>query len=292
MTKCNWLDSAPLVLGMMRLLDHSELQKPESLADWMASMIDQGLNVFDHADIYGKGECEKAFGQALARQPQLRTQIRLITKADIVPAQEAEGRWPVKHYRASGEHLVKRVERSLTSLNTDHIDLFLIHRPDPLMDLDSTAKALERLVADGKVGQVGVSNHLPEQWRLLQSALSIPLVANQVELSLGHTDALFDGTQDAWIRDGLKPMAWSPLGGGGLLNGERSTALNQAAEEAGLTPAGVALSWLARLPSKPVPLLGSFNSGRIRDALAGVDYAMPRELWFSLLAEVRGFDVP
>ncbi|MFC6673026.1 aldo/keto reductase [Marinobacterium aestuariivivens] len=291
MVEQNRVVDTPLVLGMMRLAEQKSLQQPGPLADWIERRLDQGLNWFDHADIYGDGRCETLFGAALAARPELKSRVRLIGKADIV---KAGGQAPkqVTHYDTSAEHLTAAVDGSLERLGVEQLDLFLVHRPDPLMDPEATARTLERLIQSGKVGQVGVSNFLPEQWRLLQQALGTRLCCNQLELSLRASGLLFNGTAEALQRDGLQLLAWSPLAGGRVEEEWLGERLAEMAAQAGCGTTGLALAWLRRLPGQPVPVMGSLNDARIADALAGCELELSRPDWFALLEAARGQRVP
>lgn len=277
----------PLILGMMRLHDHPELTKPAKLADWMAARLDEGLNVFDHADIYGAGKCERLFGDALKACPALANRVRIITKAGIVPADQDSSPWSVKHYRAEAEYLGGAIDKALSSLTVEQIDTFLIHRPDPLMQADDVARVLEAAVSAGKVRQIGVSNFLPEQWQWLASNTSLPLVCNQSQLSLFHNGPLFDGTLEAHLAAGIRWLAWSPLAGGNLAACIPGGLLDQAKEETGLDDTGLAIAWLRQIPGTPVPVIGSLNPDRIHSALRGTRSELPRPLWYRLLESVR-----
>ncbi|MDL0429898.1 aldo/keto reductase [Marinobacter sp. TBZ242] len=277
----------PLILGMMRLHDHPQLTRTARLADWIAERLDEGLNVFDHADIYGAGECEQLFGAALRASPALAGRVRVITKAGIVPADQDCSTWRVKHYRAEAGYLQNAIDKALDSLAVEQIDTFLIHRPDPLMQAEDVVRILEASVSAGKVRQIGVSNFLPEQWRWLARNTALPLACNQSQLSLAHTDPLFDGTLEAHLGDGIRWLAWSPLGGGGLTSHIPADLRNQASEETGLDDTALAIAWLHQIPGAPVPVLGSLNRHRIHSALQGVRSQLPRPLWYRLLESVR-----
>lgn len=281
----------PLILGLMRMPGYKELARPDSLADWIKRRLDEGLDLFDHADIYGNGECESRFGEALASQPGLAGKIRVITKADIVTAHADGSPWKVKHYNTEADYLRASVDSALKRLKVERIHCFLLHRPDPLMNPEATARVLEDLVAEGKIAHIGVSNFAPEQWRLLQQHCSLPLVCNQIELSLQHTGPLFDGTLEALQRDQQRLLAWSPLGGGRFSEAELDEVLDQSCRETGLTVTGLRVAWLRRLPGTPIPVIGSMRESRIAEALAGARYEMPRALWFRLLEASRGHRV-
>ncbi|WP_371824082.1 aldo/keto reductase family oxidoreductase [Hahella sp. HN01] len=283
------LQEAPLALGMMRLLDYPELCPAPALAEWIEARLDQGLKVFDHANIYGGGECERLFGLALQAAPELKEHVRLISKCDIVPPTEDGSSDFVKHYNTEAAYVMACVDDSLRRLQVDSIDCFLLHRPDPLMPVENTARVLEDLLMAGKIKSIGVSNFLPEHWRLLADHLNAPLLCNQIELSLLANQSLFDGTMDALRRDQVQTMAWSPLGGGGF---SRVPALGDAlaamSAQTGVSETGLALSWLKRIPGRPLPVLGSLREPRINDALAGVGHEMSRTDWYALLEAARG----
>ncbi|MGM0693235.1 MAG: aldo/keto reductase [Pseudomonadota bacterium] len=279
--------SPSLMLGMMRLHERPELQSPERLADWLEARLDQGLDWFDHADIYGSdGHNERLFGDALRRRSGLATRVRVVTKAGILMAPDV-----TKHYNSSPAWLARAIDRALARLGVEQLDLFLIHRPDPLMEAEATARVLDAAVQSGKVAALGVSNFLPEQWRRLQAALSHPLTHHQLQLSLTRTAPLFDGEFDALRRDGLSPLAWSPLDGGTLFQGAVGQALARLAAHHDVSPAGLALAWLRCLPGSPVPVIGTLDPARIMTLHDEARLSLPRQDWFALLEAARGHEV-
>ena len=279
--------SLPLMLGMMRLHERPELQTPERLADWLEARLDQGLDWFDHADLYGgEGHNERLFGEALRRRPGLSSRVRVVTKAGILMAPGA-----AKHYDSSPAWLAGAIDRALARLGVERLDLFLIHRPDPLMEAEATTRVLDDAVRAGKVAALGVSNFLPEQWRRLQAALSHPLTHHQLQLSLTRSAPLFDGQFDALRRDGLSPLAWSPLDGGALFEGSTGQALNHLADHHGVSPASIALAWLRRLPGSPVPVIGTLDPARITTLHDEARLSLTRQDWYTLLEAARGDEV-
>ncbi|MHA7924247.1 MAG: aldo/keto reductase [Marinobacter sp.] len=292
MSYSRFLEDTPLIPGMMRLLDHTDLCQPTRLADWIHRRLNEGLTVFDHADIYGDGECERVFGEALMASPELRQKVQVVSKAGIVPAHRDSSPWTTKHYRAEADYFSEAIDKSLSRLRVDQIHTLLIHRPDPLLDAESLANALEQAVSAGKIQHIGVSNFLPEQWRWLQKNTRLPLVCNQSELSLSHTGALFDGTHEAHLNDGLRWLAWSPLAGGTLPSSVPESLLKAAREETGLCETGLAIAWLRQIPGAPIPVLGSMRDTRIEAALEGTRTVLPRPLWFALLEAMRQTAVP
>lgn len=277
----------PFVLGMMRLHEAPEMHQANYLADWIEARIEQGLLWFDHADIYGNGACETLFGHALNTRPGLSKRLKVVTKASIANDNPAHGSGKVKHYNASPDYLSRAIDNALNRLGVERLDHFLIHRPDLLMNAEATGRALDDAIDAGKIGAAGISNHLPSQWRRLQNAMHHPLRANQIELSISHNAPLFDGSFDDLCVDGHSPMAWSPLAGGTLMQGNIGNVLNRVAREQNGTPNALALAWLRSLPSRPIPVVGSVKPERIADMLDGPE-TLSRETWYELLEAARG----
>lgn len=281
----------PFALGMMALHEAPALHASEVLADWIEARLDQGLCWFDHADIYGDRAGEQLFGQALRARPGLARRVRVVTKASIVvPAHDASP-FAVKHYDSSAAYVTRAIDDALARLGVEHLDHFLLHRPDPLMDAEATGRALDNAIAAGKLGAAGVSNFLPGTWRRLQAAMSHRLVAHQLQLSLDHPAPLFDGLYDAVVGDGQAPMAWSPLGGGRVLTGPARSLLLSQAEAFGVSPAGLALAWLRALPGRPLPVIGSLKPERIETLCQDAELDLPRPAWFALLESARDHEV-
>ena len=257
--------------------------------------FDAGYTLFDHADIYGRGECEKIFGRALREAPGMRQGIVLATKCGIRPPWDGR----THCYDSSSAHIVASVEQSLRSLGVDFVDLLMIHRPDFLGDPSGIAAAFAQLRADGKVREFGVSNFRPSQLAALQSQCGMRLIVNQVEVSLTALACLDDGTLDQCLAERITPMAWSPLAKGLLLDAAQNeqaqklqSLLAKLAAEKGATPAAIALAWLLRHPSRMMPIIGSVNPERIREATRADSIELTREEWYSLLTAARGTSLP
>lgn len=285
-----------LVFGAMRL-PNPEQPDPAKIASLIEHALSLGITTFDHADIYGGYAVEEAFGSGLQAWAGERSNLELVTKCDImlpVPARPAN---TVKHYDTSAQHVTASAERSLRNLRTDYLDVFLLHRPDPLLNADETAAALTSLVTSGKVRAIGVSNFAPHHVDLLRSRLDVPIVTNQVELSVTATGALWDGSLDHAQQHGYSPMIWSALGGGDLFasTGERPTriraTLEQVGSEVGLSVGATALAWVLRHPSSPVPVLGTMNRERLSDLAGAVGVPLERQEWFRILEAAQGVDV-
>ena len=286
------LELSRLVYGMWRLGD-AEDTSPEHVRAKIEACLDQGITTMDQADIYGGYMAEEILGNALT--PELRDRIEIVTKCDIVaPAGRYEST-KVKHYDTSRAHVVGSVEHSLRLMQTDRIDLLLIHRPDPLMDHEETGAALDEVVKSGKVRAVGVSNFRPWDWDLLQSGMSTPLVTNQIEMSLLNHAPFTNGDVAFHQRQKQPLMAWSPLGGGALFAPENAalrTRLDEIAEEQGVDDAAVAVAWLLAHPARILPVLGTNNLDRIGRIGDAAKVTMDRETWFDLYTHALGHEVP
>jgi predicted oxidoreductase len=286
-----------LALGLWRLIAW-ELSDAQ-LLDLIHACLDLGITTFDHADIYGDYGCEHLFGRALALEPALRDKMQLVTKCGVKLVSANRPAHTIKHYDTGREHIIASAETSLKLLRTDRLDLLLVHRPDPLLDPEEVAEAFAELRQAGKVLHFGVSNFTPSQFELLASRLALPLVTNQVEISVLHMDALHDGTLDQCLRLGIAPMAWSPLGGGRLFRGkdEQAIRVRRALSAVGEVLGGasldqVALAWLLGHPARVIPVLGTGKVERIRKAVHAEDLQLTRQQWFAIWSASKGEDVP
>lgn len=265
------------------------------LASFIEEHVDLGITTADHADIYGGYQCEAAFGEAMRLVPHLRQKMEIVTKCGI--ATTANPGHALGHYITDKSHIISQAEASLEKLATDYLDLLLIHRPDPLMDADEVAEAFTSLHQSGKVRHFGVSNFTPAQFSLLQSRLPFTLATNQVEISPVHQPAILDGTLDQCQQLRIHPMAWSCLGGGSLFNDEAFQPLRDelqtVANEIGAeTIEQVVYAWVMRLPSKPLPIIGSGKIERVRSAIHSLSLDMSRQQWFRIRKAALGYDVP
>lgn len=281
-----------LVYGMWRIGDDADTS-PEHVRAKIDACLDQGITSLDQADIYGGYMAEEILGNALT--PALRNRVEIVTKCDIVVSAGRHTGARVKHYDTSRRHIRQSVDASLRLMKTDHIDVLLIHRPDPLMDHVETGQALDELVNAGKVRAVGVSNFRPWDWELLQSAMETPLATNQIEVSLTHHDPLTNGDLAFHQRHGHAVMAWSPLGGGSLF-AEAPTPLRRKLEavgaEQGVDAAAVAVAWLLRHPANILPVLGTNTLSRIATISDAARVSLDRQGWYELYTLALGHEVP
>ncbi|MEB6377421.1 aldo/keto reductase family oxidoreductase [Leclercia adecarboxylata] len=281
------------VMGYWRLMDWN--MSAQQLVSFIEAHLDLGITTVDHADIYGGYQCEAAFGEAMKLSPALRERMEIVTKCGIATTAKAEH--ALGHYITDRDHIIRSAEQSLTNMATDYLDLLLIHRPDPLMDADEVAEAFLTLHQSGKVRHFGVSNFTPAQFTLLQSRLPFTLATNQVEISPVYQPLLLDGTLDQLQQLRIRPMAWSCLGGGRLFNDEAFQPLRdelaQVAQELNAeTIEQVVYAWILRLPSQPLPIIGSGKIERVRSALAAEQLNMTRQQWFRIRKAALGYDVP
>ncbi|ELZ8933752.1 aldo/keto reductase family oxidoreductase [Cronobacter dublinensis] len=282
-----------LVMGYWRLMEWNYAAR--DLVGFIEQHLELGITTVDHADIYGDYQCEAAFGEALRLAPHLREKMEIVTKCGIATTAKPEN--AIGHYITDRAHILHSAENSLRLLNTDVLDLLLIHRPDPLMDADEIAEAFLALHKSGKVRHFGVSNFTPAQFSLLQSRLPFTLATNQVEISPVHQPLLLDGTLDLLQQLRIRPMAWSCLGGGRLFSDERyaplRAELQQVAEETGAeTPEQVVYAWVMCLPSRPLPIIGSGKIARVKSAVGALSLELSRQQWFRIRKAALGYDVP
>ncbi len=281
-----------IVYGMWRLGD-DENTSPEHVRAKIDASLDQGITSFDQADIYGGYEAEEILGNALSGSA-LRNKMEIVTKCDIIAPVGRYADARVKYYDTSRAHIMASVDHSLRLMGIDHIDLLLIHRPDPLMDHHETGAALDEVIASGKVRSVGVSNFRPYDWELLQSAMKNQLVTNQIELSVLAHDSFVNGDVAFHQRIGTPLMAWSPLAGGALFSGNHPdvmSVLSNVASQNNVDETAVAIAWLLAHPSRILPVLGTNSLERIKGMSAALDVKMDRQTWYEIYTAALGREV-
>ncbi|WP_420012937.1 aldo/keto reductase [Tateyamaria sp.] len=286
------LEMSRIVYGMWRLGDDADTSVSHVQAK-IHACLDQGITSFDQADIYGGYIAEAILGEALKADTGLRSKMEIVTKCDIVAPVGRYADAPVKYYDTSRGHIEQSVKNSLRDMAIDHIDLLLIHRPDPFMDHHETGGALDDLVASGKVGAVGVSNFRPYDFELLQSAMKTPMVTNQIEMSLGVIEPFTNGDLAFHQRHGHHLMAWSPLGGGGLMSGNDRlhVVMDEIAASAGVDRAAVAVAFLLAHPAGILPVMGTNNLERIKRISDATRVTLDRPTWFRLYEASLGHEV-
>lgn len=293
-----------LAYGCWRIAPDESTARTAGRAAILAA-VEFGYTLFDHADIYCQGRSEEAFGRVLAEVAGLREQVVIATKCGVRPANTPQPGTPGR-YDLSAEHIERSCEGSLRRLGVETIDIYQLHRPDPLIDPDEVAGAFDRLHRGGKVRRFGVSNFAPSLVSALQKSLAQPLVVQQVEISLANLSTFDDGTLDQCLAERMIPLAWSPLGGGlladgahELLPGQRGyrvgpvvETLDQLAPAYHTTRTGLALAWLLKHPARIVPIIGSTEPARIKACAAAVEVEITREDWYRLYVAARGAPLP
>ena len=290
-------DFSELVQGYWRLGEWG--MTPQQRLTFLKQHLELGITTVDHADIYGNYQCETLFGEALALEPSLREQMQIVTKCDINLCGDRTPQRKINHYDTSSAHIYQSVNNSLERLGVSEIDVLLIHRPDALMEADEVAEAFSELHKVGKVKHFGVSNFSPRQFELLQSRLGKPLVTNQVEINPLNFEVAHDGTLDQLQMNRTRPMAWSCLGGGSIFSGDTEQAKRVREElEAIRLEIGaqsidqVIFAWVRRLPSKPLPIIGSGKIERVQAAIAALEFELTREQWYRVWVASKGHGVP
>lgn len=304
------LHSTRLAYGTWRLVSTMDPAQvtPEREAQGRRAVVaayEAGFTLFDHADIYCRGVCERVFGDAMREVRGMRDRILVATKCGIrfegEPNQDSPHR-----YDFSAGHILRSCEGSLKRLGVETIDLYLLHRPDALMDPAEVAGAFDTLRAAGKVREFGVSNFSPAQVAALQAACPMPLIANQIEIHPARLDPFYDGTLDQCLQRHMTPIAWSPLGGGlfgenarpaddhprrdGLL--KLTEVLDETAARHETTRSVITLAWLLKHPSRILPIVGSVQPDRIRASIQADAIDLSREEWYRIFVAARMEPLP
>lgn len=252
-----------------------------------------GISTFDHADIYGGYTTEAEFGKAFIASGVKREDIQLISKCGIQYMAENRNN-KVKHYNYSKEYIIWSVEESLKNLQTDYLDLLLLHRPSPLMQPDEIAEAITFLKKDGKIKDFGVSNFTPAQMDMI--GLRVDVDVNQIEFSTTAHQAMHDGTLDYMLTNGIQPMSWSPLGSVFKEDTEQTRRihkqLGELLEKYNATEDQLLLAWILKHPAGITPVVGTTNKTRLQQAMDATKIELELEDWFLILVAAQGHKVP
>jgi len=286
-----------LVQGYWRL-EAWEMDAQARLS-FLKAHVEMGITTVDHAAIYGGGNCETLFGEALKLDPVMRDKIEIVSKFGINGIATGAGEKRVSHYDSSKQAILESTDNSLRRLGVEQLDTLLVHRPDFLMDADQVADAFTQLKQSGKVKHFGVSNFTASQFDLLQSRLDTPLVTNQVEINPMHFDVLENGCCDQLQQYRVRPMAWSCLAGGHIFSEQTEQArrlretLQDLVQELGANSIEqVIFAWVLKHPSNPVALIGTGNIERVTDAVGALALQMNTEQWYRVWVASKGFGVP
>jgi len=291
------LELSSVIAGCMKWGQWGVKYSTQEYLQLIEECIANKITTFDHADIYGDYTVEEEFGNALNLKSSLRQQMQLITKCGIRRFTSNRPEHQIHSYDTSKQHIISSAERSLKNLNTDFIDLLLIHRPDPLMDPHEIAESFDQLKKEGKVLHFGVSNFTPSQMEMMVKVWKVEF--NQLEVSVIQLDPFHDGTLDKCIEHNIRPMSWGPLGSGKLHGdeiGERSKRIlsiaEVLAEKYKATVDQILLAFVFKHPSKIIPVIGSTKIERLTSAYEAAKINIEREEWFMLWRASKGHEIP
>jgi predicted oxidoreductase len=265
----------------------------EQITELMNVCLENGISSFDHADIYGGYTTEAAFGKAFGQSQINRKDIQLISKCGIQMLSENRNN-SIKHYSYSKDYIIASAEQSLQHLQTDYLDLLLLHRPSPLMQADEIAEAVEKLKIEGKILDFGVSNFTPSQSNLIETKTKINY--NQIEFSITHLEPMIDGSLDHMQTNRITPMCWSPLGTVFRKDDEQSQRIkkvaNELASKYGVSDDIILLAWILKHPSGILPVCGTSDKKRLTHLMQATTIELELQDWFSLWTASAGNDVP
>lgn len=255
--------------------------------------LQEQISTFDHADIYGGHTTEEDFGKAFLESKIDRSTIQLISKCGIKYISENRN-YGIKHYDYSKEYIIWSVENSLKNLQTDYLDVLLLHRPSPLMIVDEIASAIDKLKTQGKIKSFGLSNFTNSQTQLIQQKIKVDY--NQILFSATHNEAMTDGSLDFMQLQNITPMSWNPLGT--VFREENNqtqrlkTLLKNLSEKYSTDEDIILLSWILQHPAGILPVIGTTNPERIKNSMKAINLKMDLEDWFRIWTESMGTKVP
>lgn len=283
---------SPVIAGTMNWGVWDKKLNTQEMIHLINICIENKITTFDHADIYGGYTTEEQFGKAFDESKISREKLQLISKCGI----QLEGTRTnkIKHYDYSKEYIIWSVENSLKNLQTDYLDVLLLHRPSPLMVADEIAEAVEKLKSEGKIIDFGLSNFTTSQTELIRSKTEVSY--NQIQFSATHYEAMLDGSLDYMQTHDIRPMSWNPLGTVFREDIEQTRRLKkllvQLVEKYGVGSDTILLSWILKHPSKVIPVAGTVNIARIQALMKAVELPLENLDWFAIWTESMGNKVP
>jgi len=284
---------SPIIVGTMNWGIWDKNLNQKEMENMIHICLENKISTFDHADIYGSYTTESAFGKAFASSKISRDKLQLISKCGIQLISENRNN-NIKHYNYSKEYIIWSVENSLKNLQTDFLDVFLLHRPSPLMQADEIAEAVLKLKAEGKIIDFGLSNFTASQTELIRQKTEISY--NQVQFSATHHEAMLDGSFDYMQINNIRPLSWNPLGTVFREDIEQTRRLKKVlvklVEKYHVGSDTILLSWVLQHPAKIIPIAGTVNVARIQSLMKAVELQLEKEDWFAIWTESMGNDVP
>lgn len=285
---------SPIIAGVMNWGVWDKNLNTKEMNHLIRLFFENGITTFDHADIYGGYTTEASFGKAWAEVKLDREKIQLISKCGIQNVSENRPKSTIKHYEYSSDYIIWSVENSLKNLQTDYLDVLLLHRPSPLMQADEIAKAVEQLKATGKIRSFGVSNFTSSQTELLRQKTKIDF--NQIQFSATNHEAMVDGSLDYMQLHNIQPMAWNPLGVVFRENSEQTKRLkllfSKLVEKYHVGSDLILLAWILQHPATILPVAGTINVSRIQQLMKAKSLVLDPQDWFAIWTESMGNKVP
>ncbi|KAF2335604.1 aldo/keto reductase [Flavobacterium daemonense] len=285
---------SPIISGTMNWGIWDKNLSTKEMENMIQISIENKITTFDHADIYGNYTTEADFGKAFKASKISRDKLQLITKCGIQMIAEKRPENKIKHYDYSKDYIIWSAEESLKKLKTDYIDVFLLHRPSPLMQADEIAEAVEKLKSEGKIIDFGLSNFTNSQTELIRQKTEVSY--NQVQFSATHFEPMVDGSLDYMQTHGIRPLSWNPLGTVFREDTKKTRRLKKLfsvlLEKYHLGADTLLLAWILKHPARVIPIAGTVNIARIQALLKAVELDMDKEDWFAIWTESMGDDVP
>ena len=285
---------SPIIAGVMNWGIWDKNLNTNEMNHLIHLFFENGITSFDHADIYGGYTTEAAFGKAWATSKIDRKKVQLISKCGIQYVSENRPENHIKHYNYSKEYIIWSAENSLKNLQTDYLDVFLLHRPSPLLQSDEVAEAVEKLKSDGKILSFGVSNFTPFQTELLRQKTAISF--NQIQFSATNHEAMLDGSLDYMQLHKITPMAWNPLGVVFRENTEQTQRLkllfSKLVDKYHVGSDLILLAWILQHPANILPVAGTINVSRIQQLMKAKSLVLDTQDWFAIWTESIGTKIP
>ncbi|WP_264548515.1 aldo/keto reductase [Flavobacterium sp. N2820] len=285
---------SPIIAGVMNWGVWDKNLNTNEMNHLINLFFENGITSFDHADIYGGYTTEAAFGKAWSTSKIDRKKVQLITKCGIEHISENRPQNIVKHYNYSKDYIIWSAENSLKNLQTDYLDVFLLHRPSPLLQADEVAEAVEKLKSEGKILSFGVSNFTPFQTELLRQKTAVSF--NQIQFSATNHEAMLDGSLDYMQLHKITPMAWNPLGVVFRENTEQTQRLkllfSKLVDKYHVGSDLILLAWILQHPANILPVAGTINVSRIQQLMKAKALVLDTQDWFAIWTESMGNKVP
>lgn len=284
---------SPIISGTMNWGVWDKNLTNKEMESTIQLCVENKITTFDHADIYGSYTTEADFGKAFKASKISREKVQLITKCGIQMIAENRKN-KIKHYDYSKEYIIWSVEESLKKLKTDYVDVFLLHRPSPLMQADEIAEAVEKLKSEGKIIDFGLSNFTSSQTELIRQKTEVSF--NQVQFSATHFEAMTDGSFDYMQMHKIRPLSWNPLGTVFREDTKKTRRLKKLlstlVEKYHLGSDTLLLAWILKHPAGVIPIAGTVNVARIQSLIKAAELDLDKEDWFAIWTESMGNDVP